>query len=122
SGQSLVSIIESGEIWATQVSCLNDESELRYAVRLLRQALHDRRAAATPTPDEEYLYDRIEAELSVDTTASSEWFVACFSQVDDDLSQWRAYGGGEGGYAIGLLSSALGEVGARDQSYLAPVC
>ena len=29
-------------------------------------------------------------------------FVTCFSLVKDDLSQWRAYGGGENGYAIGF--------------------
>jgi hypothetical protein len=29
-----------------------------------------------------------------------DWFVACFSKQKDDLSQWRAYGGGENGFAI----------------------
>ena len=37
--------------------------------------------------------------------------VACFSAVEDDLSQWRGYGGGECGFAIGLdvrkLNTAL---------------
>ena len=28
------------------------------------------------------------------------WFVACFTEDGDDLSQWRGYGGGEGGYLI----------------------
>ena len=28
------------------------------------------------------------------------WFVACFTEDGDDLSQWRGYGGGEGGYSI----------------------
>src|SRR5215469_4117451 len=27
-------------------------------------------------------------------------FLTCFSEDGDDLSQWRAYGGGEGGYAL----------------------
>ena len=29
-------------------------------------------------------------------------FVTCFSEVEDDLSQWRGYGGGECGYALGF--------------------
>jgi hypothetical protein len=34
-------------------------------------------------------------------------FVACFSEVRDDLSQWRAYGGGENGYSLGFRAKDL---------------
>lgn len=36
----------------------------------------------------------------VEKPPPSDFFVTCFSAVRDDLSQWRAYGGGENGYAI----------------------
>jgi hypothetical protein len=36
-------------------------------------------------------------------------YVACFSEEGDSLSQWRAYAGGEGGYAIGLTGLSLSE-------------
>jgi hypothetical protein len=35
------------------------------------------------------------------------YFVTCFSSLEDDLSQWRSYGGGENGYAIGILAKDL---------------
>jgi hypothetical protein len=34
-------------------------------------------------------------------------YVTCFSVEKDDLSQWRAYGGGENGYAIGFRAADL---------------
>jgi hypothetical protein len=30
SGQNLIKIVESGRLYSTQVSCLNDSSEMRY--------------------------------------------------------------------------------------------
>lgn len=35
------------------------------------------------------------------------FFVTCFSEIKDDLSQWRAYGGGENGYAVRFKSENL---------------
>lgn len=39
--------------------------------------------------------------------APSMYFVTCFSEEEDDLSQWRAYCGGENGYAIGFRAAGL---------------
>jgi hypothetical protein len=44
---------------------------------------------------------------AVPSSAPSYWFVTCFSGNEDDLSQWRAYSGGENGYAIGFRASTL---------------
>ena len=50
-------------------------------------------------------------------------FVTCFSEVEDDLGQWRGYGGGECGYAIGFSSSGLVEaLKARPSTMLLPMC
>ena len=39
---------------------------------------------------------------------STTWHhVACFSAIEDDLSQWRGYGGGECGYAVGFDTRKL---------------
>jgi hypothetical protein len=35
-GNGLIEIIKSGELWATQVACLNDSSELLYPIELLQ--------------------------------------------------------------------------------------
>lgn len=47
-----------------------------------------------------------EALASRDFT-NAGYFVACFSEVEDDLSQWRGYGGGDCGYAIGFRSHGI---------------
>jgi hypothetical protein len=91
----------------TQISCVNDYSEMRYAIELVWRAFQGRRLGTTPSPDEDYLYDRIEAALAVDVVATSEWFLFCLSELKDDLSHWRAYGSGEGGYSVGFQPNAL---------------
>jgi len=49
----------------------------------------------------------IEEEPDFPNHAPSAFFVACFSAEEDDLSQWRSYGLGENGYAIGLRAKNL---------------
>jgi hypothetical protein len=38
-GVGLKAILESGTLFATQVSCLNDSSEIRYAIGMFKKAL-----------------------------------------------------------------------------------
>lgn len=55
--------------------------------------------------------------------ASAWHFATCFSEVEDDLGQWRGYGGGQCGYAIGFDSEKLLEALSlrRTGSILAPM-
>src|SRR5215207_3397701 len=39
SAETFIKIIDTGTIWATQISCLNDHTEFRYAVNLVGEAL-----------------------------------------------------------------------------------
>jgi len=110
-GAGLIGIIESGTLYSTQVSCLNDSSEIRYASSIFKNAL----LALLPkySADEsvasflkKYL-ELIEDEPERPNHAPSLYFVTCFSQQEDDLTQWRSYCGGENGYAIGFAASNL---------------
>jgi hypothetical protein len=106
SGQALVPILTSGKLYATQVSCLNDTLEQRYFGDLVhaevkQAALTNNDTRLTP------LFRVVEATLS-DRDFSATWhFVTCFSEVEDDLGQWRGYGGGQCGYAIGFNLEAI---------------
>jgi hypothetical protein len=42
-------ILKTGEVWSTQISCLNDHSEIRYAVRRLRDEIKTMSGTATST-------------------------------------------------------------------------
>ncbi len=113
-GAGLLGILTSQSIYATQVSCLNDSSEIRYASFVFREALtrleqkqvsgsHD---AAFLAAALKYFADD---PMSPNHVALPN-FVACFSEISDDLSHWRAYGGGENGYAIGFKAKELSRV------------
>lgn len=122
SGDGLIGIIGSGEFWVTQVSCVNDATEIRYSRLLLRQALIEKRQNSNAGDDETVLYDTAIDALSTNITPLSEWFIGCLSAEDDDLSQWRAYGGGEGGYAIAFDTALLLHCLSLDGNLLAQVC
>jgi hypothetical protein len=111
SGQSLLSIVESGKLYATQVSCLNDSTEIRYGSKLLRDAYLQIQTKGSLPPDETHVLEEVVKALvdnpATPSHAPSQWFVTCFSKRRDDLSQWRAYSGGENGYAIGFMAAGL---------------
>jgi hypothetical protein len=46
--------------------------------------------------------------------------VCSFSEAGDVLSQWRAYGGGAGGFSIGFAGSFLRAIVEREQFWLVP--
>src|SRR5215469_3361650 len=112
SGAALIDIIKSGSLFATQIACVNDATEIRYSVEKLRAAFARRRLNAT-NPDEVTLVDYVLSTISAETV-NSEWFVICFSKRRDDLSQWRAYSGGENGYAIAFRAGGL--IGLSERS------
>ena len=58
-------------------------------------------------PSISILLQNADAALSSRDFAAFGHFVICFSEVEDDLGQWRGYGGGQCGYAIGFDYSKL---------------
>lgn len=117
----LIGILKSGLIWSTQISCLNDTLEQRYFGNLAHAALKVLQAQNTDQRLAVLLRIANEALSNRDFTTAGR-FVACFSEVEDDLSQWRGYGGGECGYAIGFRTDGILEaVKARPGALLLPM-
>jgi hypothetical protein len=98
-GENLVRIIESQELWCTQISCLNDTMEFTYAVEELQKRVRATLAEQHDTTLNPFLMG-LDQYLSAPSVETAGFFVTCFSEHGDDLSQWRAYSFGEGGYAI----------------------
>lgn len=120
SGSALLNILKSQEIWSTHYTCLNDEREVSGGFNVLLRWL-----SVTGYP-QSYRDDRrlngffdhlrflLRGELLPElkqppfgfpesyVSENFECFVASFSEENDDVAQWRAYGGGEGGYALGF--------------------
>lgn len=105
-----------GTLWATDARYLNDSKELTYGVEILATKLEER-AGATTTP---VVRERL-TQLADDVRTSRFEFtfgsrtekpdphVTCFCTSGNLLSQWRGYGDGGGGFAIGFSRAALDE-------------
>jgi hypothetical protein len=110
-GAGLLGILGTGTIFSTQVSCLNDSTEIRYAQVLFQKALTEVLSKYNGDDSVKTFVTRylklIEEVSRVPSHAPSPFFVACFSREEDSLSQWRAYCGGENGYAIEFKAKNL---------------
>lgn len=98
-------IVSSGSIWATDLFSLNDPSELRHGLSPVVEALEAKAIgglAQAKTIAE--IFKRVQA------TGVSQvgcYQVACLSLRGDDLGQWRSYGQGGKGYAVGFEAGEL---------------
>lgn len=123
---ALQSILTSGQLWATDALYLNDASEFLYPFRILAEELEKIEPADKKSSGIAELL-----RLAMDTGVALvkddiPFFVSCFCEDKDLLSQWRGYGAGIGGYSIGfkrrdlLVVSAdrsLGPYGAERVDY-----
>jgi hypothetical protein len=119
SASTFATILKTNQIWSTQIACLNDTTEYRRSVRLFRDSFKQYIDGADDE-NTKWFANHLYTELIQDDAEWSGFFVVCMSSRKDDLSQWRAYGGGEGGIAIGL-SPHLIRTDASNFAYLVPV-
>lgn len=118
SSDGLISILRSREIWASNISFLNDTKEIEHAVDYAKNAIRNRINRGNITPDEIAFLESLE---NASGTAARRYYVASFSEDQDLLSQWRAYCPPGGGYSLGLPSEQLMAV-AEDQDFLLAPC
>jgi hypothetical protein len=115
----LLGIASSRTVWATHSAYLNDASELQYAVGLMEdvvvnatkdakpdswkeRCLHAVLQGESPSTSPHHISKRRNNARSEQVTDETQYFVACFSEAPDRLSQWRGYGKSIGGYALGF--------------------
>jgi hypothetical protein len=107
-GGGLQGILQSNEIWATDIRYLNDYTELVGSRDRLLEIM--RAVAEKPRRRNSVLAaqfaDRIQHEQWPNLRARPAGpFVSCFCAKGDLLSQWRGYG--RGGYALGFHRASL---------------
>jgi len=106
--EGLLGILESRVLWATSIRHLNDSSEFRYTVDLVRDVILDIPRGASGAygrsldPFREALSGMEEGTV----------YVSSFSAAPDLLSQWRAYGQPGIGVALGVRTTDLAQVAA----------
>jgi hypothetical protein len=99
----LIGLIDSGCIWATHVSRLNDASENMHGFNLVIEHVR----ANLPIASRPLIEKALLGLRSVDT------YVACYSTKSDLLSQWRNYTGTKVGYSLGLETSQMATLDYR---------
>lgn len=111
-------ILETGQLWLTNIFNLNDPSELSHglshAVRIL-----NRKAASGPPESKLFAKDLAAFIQRGGIRKSGHYFMCSFSSRGDDLGQWRAYANNGRGYALGFDSRVL--EGAFDNPKSAPI-
>ncbi|MBZ5532291.1 MAG: DUF2971 domain-containing protein [Acidobacteriia bacterium] len=104
---------------------MNDTREFRHATELARQEL-ERIVAAWSGPQSTFSFPGAREYMASMQGALSAGIepknicVCSFSEKGDVLSQWRAYGGGASGFAIGFSGEHLREM-VKDRGWLVPV-
>lgn len=103
----LLGILEKQEIWATHTQYLNDHTEYLHAVKMVQDRLDfliKQNRLITPVFDNELLESMRDGLYGIQGQCVC---VFSLSNKKDSLSQWRAYGGENGGFAIGISAMTL---------------
>lgn len=101
SGQGLLGILDSGDLNCTNLLYMNDSSEMDYGRAIVRRTCEDLRAVSPAVqPFLTHLLRNIEQP-------DFHYYVTCFCEKPDLLSQWRAYGGQAAGYSLGFDTDDL---------------
>jgi channel protein (hemolysin III family) len=115
--QGLLGIFSFRELWASKIHYLNDAREFCLALELARGELEKRKQAAQSEGVRAFLQRTIDRIFQV---SRLNIHVVSFSEDSDSLSQWRAYSGGSGGFALGMESTHLEALAVRQNFFLAP--
>jgi hypothetical protein len=123
SAGGLKGILESGCIWASDSAFLNDSSEVKYAGQKVENHLKNlikefeslKPKAGSDESRRLIVLNRALDTLTKFNNAEDErWlidgatYVSCFTEMPDQLSQWRGYGGR--GYSLGFTKKGLNDL------------
>ncbi len=112
---ALISIIEDQCLWATNAFFLNDKSEFKHGVNIVKETLD-----SITNEESQNILKAIGTQI--EEVFNAEKYVTCFSKKGDLLSQWKSYGNNGTGVSIGffphkLISSLLGSISGKDIIY-----
>ena len=105
--EGLAGILKEGALRATNFSFLNDPSEVQYGKEFALRFLE----TSDDSPRGPYTDLINQIRLALEAKVVSESYVACFSALVDDLSQWRAYGmAATERYCIGFDGATIAKI------------
>jgi hypothetical protein len=113
SGTGVLGMFDSDSIWATQIHYLNDAKEFGHAIDQARSYLF-----STSQKSSDALLKELCTGLSesLEQVSKLSLYVACFSGMEDSLSQWRGYCPPGFGYSVGFFANELRRI-AQPQGF-----
>ena len=118
---ALRGFLKSGVLRATHVSYTNDRIEFLHAVDVTRSIARERLQSATALPEKNLLMAMEDNLTATNPFNTQPVAISCFCEDGDLLSQWRGYGLGEGGIAIGFDARKILPTLKAWNGYIAPV-
>jgi hypothetical protein len=104
-------IIRDQNLRATNFSFLNDSSEVKYGIELISSVLEGLKETAETWPEG---FDPAETLAAIRGFRDiNQLYVACFTTLRNDLSQWRAYGSADvDRFCLGFTRNTLSSLRA----------
>jgi hypothetical protein len=99
-------ILETGQLWLTDIFNLNDPSEISHGFSHVVNILNSK---AVDGPPESKTFSQLIGAFPTQggIQAAAHYFACSFSSTGDDLGQWRAYADNGRGYALGFDAREL---------------
>jgi hypothetical protein len=110
-------ILDTNSIWASLLHFMNDSREWLYTLELVHENLNRRLSQRHDRQWPVFIAHLIQ---SLQRIVHANIFIASFSEVPNQLSQWRAYCPPEGGYAINFDKEFLEAHLTRQEFQLRP--
>ncbi len=105
SADAFLNIFRTGKIWLSRCDFMNDSLECKMLDSALKKFLEQR---ALQEENEEFVgYSKAWLGGTLVLEEHAKPFIACFSRCHDTLSQWRGYGAGGYGFAVGYSISEI---------------
>lgn len=144
SQNGLLGILKDNKLWMTNILYLNDSSEYRHTIDLLKSEVEERKERLSPYKGLMYSTITQEDEINNKTHhtldilkkfcevysdfSRKDTFLQCYvfslsnSKNGDDLNQWRSYCPKEGGFSIGFDYQRLVSIIDKSEGYTLKKC
>lgn len=100
-------IVSSKVLRATNFSYLNDSNEIQHGHEIVRKVIEDLFITENSSESKNFLF-RVAKNMQ-DLSVGLEYYLVCFCNKSDRLSQWRGYGSETGRFCIGFDTERLFE-------------
>jgi hypothetical protein len=119
SADALLSILAKKELWAGNITHLNDARELEHGVEIVSATIKKEITKATERMVKELLKQTQKTLVEMRKEWAQNFYAVSFCSHGDLLSQWRGYGLMGGGYCLGVTPDLLRPEGADGDDAIA---